>query len=1259
MTSRFLCPRGRSGRSVRSDARASFRSLVRTPLLAGLLLVSSASLVSARQAQLTPFDELTNTYRSATNFNVETVRGLDVSASGRTLMINTHGSRIVQWTGGPPTGSPPVLPTISFPTVHNPIALETFLDTSVVPNREYAVVLGGGTHALVLHDLATMRITNCETLPAEPGDVVVDDVGMRAFVSIPGNNTVRQYSLPSLQLQAVFTVASQRPRFLYLDPIDGSDGIAAVYVTPELSGNGTGTMAAVERLSPAPALPVAADIAEVIDFHTLDAAGLLPDEDLFRISPHTPLGGVPGQLAAVPVLRRLGTLLMAHGKHPSGKTYWTVGVDSLNASGDNEPNLKGKFAKNILTISTWPPPPTGPLPRTHTVRDLDLGPASTYAAPFSVSFPYALEFHPLGFAAIAGSASDQVRIVDALGKRMGDLELPVGSIPRDLALGLGSTALYVYCWGTNEVRIYDIGAVITAIASAAQNIVPPSTAFIGSLNLGADPQPPAVKAGRQIFYDADNSTLGRVTCNHCHPGGGMDLLGWEIKDFPHDHKDLMVTQSLKSIEDTFPYHWRGERDLEAFNGAFAGLLGGSLLSTAPDGGDLDKFKSFVFSLQAHANPNEHESRQLDDAASHPGESFDPTTIDMIGLASVGQDVMTTPKTLLGRFSCAECHTKPSGTLGDPQSDDITFIRTITANTNMDVAHLRQLFHKQQDLVEFTYGGAQWRTLRGGFGISHDGDNASVLDFLRRTPFFLSEDQELNLAEFVAQFDQGIAPAAHHAYKIDASTSPAEATRIGNLMIGQAGATFSSSHWISLAILGSHRDQSGVTRDLTWLFVAATGTFMCNDPTVVFPNGNIGFQSWADLTSQAATGNANFTLIGLPPGNSIRFAFDRDDDGLWDRDELQRVPPTNPDLFSSDTDIFPDGYEVTVPGMDPLVADTPTGDTTLPSLLFSRVDHAGATFAKLVLQVSEPAQLEITSTNPLLGPPIVEHRRTFRAFDTVTVQRLRGSLPAVVFGLSSGYPIPSLVGIPFTYQVSVKMTDFAGNPHTQPLSTSVTTDHQLALLPYIDNPANWNDPSGGRLPAFLSRTVENLGWVGTPGSGPSFSATARAKIRLTVPEVANLYTHPNLLLRPNGSSSPDHNQTIIAQVLAFDPVTQAWSTLLQGTGGGPLAILPAANVFNDFYFESPPPATFPPTVPSPISGAKVFSTASNVNGDVSFSFTLNRALQPGEKVKLNILGIYEHNLRAVPAQAADHFWSDSRFSWNMPATAEANRGITTP
>ncbi|MEZ6016135.1 MAG: hypothetical protein R3F49_13530 [Planctomycetota bacterium] len=1226
-----------------------------------LIPLTATAALTEPQQRFTDYLELTNTYRSATNFNVETVRGVEVSPGGRVLMLNTHGSRIVRWDGQAGVGSPAVFPTTSSPTVNNPISFGTYLwEGGHLGPIEYAVVLGGGSHALALHDLSTMRITNSVTLPAEPGDMVVhQDLGV-VFVSLPGNNTVQQYGLPDLDLRATFTVASQRPRFLYVDLGQAGLGDDRVYVAPELSGNGTGTQAALQIISPAPSGPVPAAVATPTDFHTFDPAGLLPDEDLFEITPYTSPTG-PVVLGAVPVLRNLATLQMAHGKHPTTGKYWLVGVDSRNAAALTEPLQKGKFARNILTIADAPNGGATPLPYSHTVIDLDLAPGGTgYNSAFSVSFPYAIGFHPSGFAAIAGAASDQVRVTLPDGSRFGDLELPPGSIPRQLTFGFGSSILFVYCWGTNEVRAYDVGALVTAIANtttAPVGVVSPGTALIGTFELGADPLPPALKRGREIFYDADNSADGRFTCNHCHPGGGMDLLGWSIQDFPHDHKDMMVTQSLKSIEDTFPYHWRGERDLEAFNGAFKGLLGGAELSTSPDGGDLDKFKAFVFSLQAHANPLQHESRMLDDAFSRPQESFIPTTSSVVPKASIGQTLLSKPNTLLGRFSCVECHAMPSGTSGDPGFDDFSPVPT---NTTMDVAHLRQLFSKQQDLVDFTYGGATFRTLRGGFGISHDGDNASVLDFLRRAGFTLQEDEEEHIAAFVAQFDEGIAPVAHHVYTIDANTSDQDALDIEARMItGQAGSSFTADHWVSLAIIGSHEDLQGAVHDLTWFYAPVLGVFLPSDGSVTFPDGVTGSQTWAALVKDAQEGRATFSLVGLPPGNAIRFAVDRDDDGLTDLAEAAQNPPTNPDRYSSDLDRYPDGYEV-LHGMNPHVVDAPTSDTTAPQMLYSRVEHEGATFAKLVMVFDEPATLEITATNPLTQHSVTEVRRAFRAFDTVTVQRLQGSLPAVVFSSLLGYPMPVLIGIPFQYQVSVKMTDYAGNSATQPLSGTVTTLDQQVPAPYLEIPSTWRAANGGLNPAALSRIVEDLAWApGQSAVGPKFTATAKATARLDgEPALLTLYASTNPLDRPNGSTTPHQNQVIAAQVLLHDTVADTWSVVpVQSGGTTGLALAPATNIVSSILFPGSP---FAGTLGgSGLAGPYVLSTASTASGAVSFAFRLNAPLAPTQEIKLNIIGVFEHDLNASPAQAANTFWPGSIVSYNMPMTAVENRGLISP
>src|SRR6185436_4971121 len=75
-----------------------------------------------------------------------------------------------------------------------------------------------------------------------------------------------------------------------------------------------------------------------------------------------------------------------------------------------------------------------------------------------------------------------------------------------------------------------------------------------ALTLGPDPTPARVRAGRDIVLDGQISQDGRSSCFACHEGGRTDMLGWSIAGTPTDFKDVMVTQSLLSIADTFPHH---------------------------------------------------------------------------------------------------------------------------------------------------------------------------------------------------------------------------------------------------------------------------------------------------------------------------------------------------------------------------------------------------------------------------------------------------------------------------------------------------------------------------------------------------------------------------------------------------------------------------------------------------------------------------------------------------------------------------------
>ena len=153
----------------------------------------------------------------------------------------------------------------------------------------------------------------------------------------------------------------------------------------------------------------------------------------------------------------------------------------------------------------------------------------------------------------------------------------------------------VYCQQTSNILVYlQTGGL---------------TSPVYSIPLGWDPTPEAVQRGRDTWYDASLSMNGRTSCNTCHPQGGADGLVWNIADVPVDDKGVMVTQPLFGIEDTFPYHWRGERRFRDFN-VFEELLGappGTNFSDqegAPPFGDLADFQDFVFSLQPPANPRQ-------------------------------------------------------------------------------------------------------------------------------------------------------------------------------------------------------------------------------------------------------------------------------------------------------------------------------------------------------------------------------------------------------------------------------------------------------------------------------------------------------------------------------------------------------------------------------------------------------------------------------------------------------------------------------
>ena len=181
-----------------------------------------------------------------------------------------------------------------------------------------------------------------------------------------------------------------------------------------------------------------------------------------------------------------------------------------------EAELSGDFAVNALTILDSIPAPGSPAfwPGTGAQIDLDdLDPdpgVTTYGVGTSCSFPYTVEFDPtFGRAFVASSTGDRVIVLDATGARSGPqvLQLPDGSIPRDLLAHGPTNTFTVYCWGSNELRVYQLDT-LQPIQFQGNDVV---------LQLGRTRHPTRSRAARELWYDGENSLNERTSCNTCHP----------------------------------------------------------------------------------------------------------------------------------------------------------------------------------------------------------------------------------------------------------------------------------------------------------------------------------------------------------------------------------------------------------------------------------------------------------------------------------------------------------------------------------------------------------------------------------------------------------------------------------------------------------------------------------------------------------------------------------------------------------------------
>ena len=955
-------------------------SLLSSPRLSGRLLASIVSVTLLPLAPATaqsmtienfptatqfeavnraPYEILDNVEGSWINLNVAPVRPMTMTADQLHIYaVNTHGNVVQHYANL--SGQP----TDTFRVPWGPVSVAIWPDFA----ETELLVVCQGSHVLVRLDRVTGETLATLDLPFEPSDLIVDHVRGRAFISCKGVDSVVEVDLATNAIVHTYTIPSKSPVFLSFDA-NGTD----VLVAPMFSGNNS----FVHKVS-----TLQAQFLGIIDGETNQfVVNGLPDEDLFRIDPVTQ--------SVEAVLVDAGTVLFGHGINPATGDLWMLNTEANNKDPNavGEPAINGFAVHNRLSIATLNAPGGGTVPP-HTVIDLDdtdaVTPGVQYDPARSVGQPYSIEFDAAGNVLITGLLTDNITALRPGTSFLTELDLADGSIPRQTMLW-GTSSLFVYCWGTNVIEMWDLSSGWTQLAV---------------LDLGHDPTPELIRQGRQVFYDASHSLNNNQSCASCHVEGKTDIITWDLSDLPRDDKGPMVTQTLAGIDLTPPFHWRGERpSLIDFNPAFPGLLGGTELdeTSGPDGfSEFDRFEAFVLSLATTANPFEDRLRVLSDATTIPAPPGFPVGSPVNGRIDYFDPEGT---------NCQRCHTMPMGTNNIPVAD--ARFDPNPKRTHLEVAHYKELWRKEQPSVTVDFvGGITLDYPVVGSGLGHAGTSNSLFDFI--DDFFALDAQgTMDMVAFVMLADQGLAPLVHEIEHLNAATVDTAAAELAGFFLPQA-----DERHIDLAAYGTI-DLGDGPRDLGWYYDRHDGLFHAEDSEVLPRRPRF-------FLNRAQAGQANLVFVGLPVGMGKPFAADSDDDGLLNLDEFDQG--TNPFNADSDNDGAPDGYEVQT-GSNPAEAVSVPVDASGPTISNLRLQWITGAVAKLSWETDEPTTYQI-DFGTSFGP----------------TRQATGSIPARVHTavLSELFPSTAGTGPVFTYTGTLTAFDLGGNPAVTALPAGMTT-----------------------------------------------------------------------------------------------------------------------------------------------------------------------------------------------------------------------------
>jgi len=640
----------------------------------------------------------------------------------------------------------------------------------------------------------------------------------------------------------------------------------------------------------------------------------LPDRDVFVLDADAD----PPQLAPAPnTVAGVGTILFNMAVRPGTGSVFVSNTEARNEVRfepriDADLGVQGHIAESRITVidgAAATPVHLNP----HIDYDVIPGPPAEIEQ--SLAFPLDLVFSSDGATLyLAAFGSEKVGILDAADLEAGVIDadqIEVGGGPSGLALDEARDRLYVMTRFDHAIAV--VSDVSDPLLRQVSATVP----------LRYDPSPPAARAGRRFLYDArTTSAHGDSACASCHVFGDLDGLAWDLGD-PfgavvnnpnpfrvgagqpfHPMKGPMTTQSLRGMADAGPMHWRGDRtggsngmdpldeDLafKEFNPAFVGLLGRAQQLPAPD---MQAFTDFILSVRYPPNP----IRNLDNS----GTTQQNNGANLFNNALIDG----------GAITCQFCHRLPLGTdgrssiEGEPQEFKIAHMRNLYQKVGM--------FGVPSGLAGVPATGPLGDQVRGT-GFLHDGSIATVFDFFQVDVFLnLNNTQRRELEAFSLAFDTGLRPVVGQQVTATSSTwnDPTVIARI-DLLIARDNAND-----CQLVVKGNVAGE-------------ARGAVYVSADNFQLDRAGAALMNKTALRGLAQTAGQDLTYTCVPPGSGTRIGVDRDEDGFFDRDEVDAgsdpadpgsVPPMGPTPTSTET-----GTPTLTPTRTP--TRTPTHTATL-------------------------------------------------------------------------------------------------------------------------------------------------------------------------------------------------------------------------------------------------------------------------------------------------------------------------------------------